>query len=227
MAFAAHEASFVSNAEAYCFIPCSAFTVLHFIWESMGKPAYEEGSLFPEELPRISLDASLSERFLKFSNQNTQWSNLYCAGNIYNTCNVIEAKYIDLLAQTQPSKKYWAIGPFNPVTFGSGTPRRHRCLEWLDKQPPSSVIYVSFGTMTSISDDQIAELSIGLERSEQRFVWVLRDADLGDIYTQEGRKAQLPDGFEERIGGVGMVVRDWAPQVQILAHEPIHQLVDS
>ncbi|PIA53660.1 hypothetical protein AQUCO_00900320v1 [Aquilegia coerulea] len=218
MAFAAHEASFVSNAEAYNFIPCSAFTVLHFIWEMMGKPAYEEGSLFPEELPRISFGEIFSERFQKFSTQNTEWSNLYCAGDIYNTCNAIEAKYVNLVAQTQPHKKIWAIGPFNPVIFGSTRTPRHRCLEWLDKQPPSSVIYVSFGTMTSIADDQIAELAIGLERSEQKFIWVLRDADRGDIYTEEGRKVQLPDGFEERIGVVGMVVRDWAPQVQILAH---------
>ncbi|PIA53659.1 hypothetical protein AQUCO_00900319v1, partial [Aquilegia coerulea] len=196
MAFAAHEASFVSNAEAYNFIPCSAFTVLHFIWEMMGKPAYEEGSLFPEELPRISFSEIFSERFKEFSTQNTEWSNF----------------------SNSTAQKIWAIGPFNPVTFGStGTPR-DRCLEWLDKQPPNSVIYVSFGTMASIADDQIAELAIGLERSEQKFIWVLRDADRGDIYTEEGRKIQLPDGFEERIGVVGMVVRDWAPQVQILAH---------
>lgn len=45
MSFAAHEASFVSNAEAYCFGACSAFAVLHFTWEALGRPA-DEGNVF-------------------------------------------------------------------------------------------------------------------------------------------------------------------------------------
>ncbi|PIA36893.1 hypothetical protein AQUCO_03200095v1 [Aquilegia coerulea] len=103
------------------------------------------------------------------------------------------------MAQTQLDKKLWAIGRFNPVTFDSTGSSSHWSLEWLDKQPPNFVLYVSFGTTASLSGDQIAELAIGLERSEQRFIWVLRDADRGDIYTEEGRKPQLPDGFEERL----------------------------
>ncbi|PIA53662.1 hypothetical protein AQUCO_00900322v1 [Aquilegia coerulea] len=218
MGFAAQEASFISNTEAYSFIACSAFSVLHFIWEMMGKPAYEEGGLFPEELPRVSFDDCFSDEITKIITKNSQWSSLGCAGHIYDTCNAIEGKFVNLMAQTQLDKKLWAIGPFNPVTFDSTGSSRHWSLEWLDKQPPNSVLYVSFGTTTSLSDDQIAELAIGLERSEQRFIWVLRDADRGDIYTEEGRKPQLPDGFEERIKGIGVVVRDWAPQAQILGH---------
>ncbi|KAF5194517.1 Zeatin o-glucosyltransferase [Thalictrum thalictroides] len=205
MGFAAREASFISNAEAYSFVACSAFSVLHFIWEMMGQPAPDQGGLFPEELPWISFEDCFSDGVTDFITKNSQWSHLCCAGSIYDTCNAIEGKFVNLIAQTQPDKKLWAIGPFNPVTFDSSPgSSRHCCLEWLDKQPPDSVIYVSFGTTTSLSDDQIAELAIGLERSEQRFIWVLRDADRGDIYTEEGRKPQLSDGFEDRIKGVGM-----------------------
>ncbi|CAI9287761.1 unnamed protein product [Lactuca saligna] len=55
-------------------------------------------------------------------------------------------------------------------------------LEWLDKQAQDSVIYVSFGTTTSLSDDEIRELANGLENSQHKFIWVLRDADKGDIF---------------------------------------------
>ncbi|XP_047261394.1 zeatin O-glucosyltransferase-like [Capsicum annuum] len=61
-------------------------------------------------------------------------------------------------------------------------------------------------------------LAIGLEKSLQKFIWVLRDADRGDVFTSEGRKVQLPEGYEERIKGRGIIVRDWAAQLEILAH---------
>ncbi|TMW96778.1 hypothetical protein EJD97_006801, partial [Solanum chilense] len=50
------------------------------------------------------------------------------------------------------------------------------------------------------------------------FIWVLTEADRGDIFTWEARKLGLPQGFEERVKGVGLVVREWAPQPEILAH---------
>ncbi|KAK4725463.1 hypothetical protein R3W88_028242 [Solanum pinnatisectum] len=46
----------------------------------------------------------------------------------------------------------------------------------------------------------------------QKFIWVLRDADRGDVFAGEERRARLPEGYEERIKGRGIIVRDWAPQ---------------
>ncbi|CAH1418421.1 unnamed protein product [Lactuca virosa] len=91
-------------------------------------------------------------------------------------------------------------------------------LEWLDKQAQDSVIYVSFGTTTSLSDDEIRELANGLEKSKQKFIWVIRDADKGDIFNGEVRRVELPKGFEERLQEKGLVVREWAPQLEILSH---------
>ncbi|KAF9611975.1 hypothetical protein IFM89_037258, partial [Coptis chinensis] len=217
MAFAAEEASFVPNAEAYSFVPCSAIYVLLYIWEALGKPAHEEGSLIPQDTPCISFEDCFNDEFSEFSARNTEWHKCR-TGDIYNTCDAIEGKFISAVAKFQADKKLWAVGPLNPLTLDATGSPRCKCLEWLDKQLPNSVICVSFGTMTSVSDDQIAEIAIGLEHSKQKFVWVLRDADRGDIYEGEVRKPQLPDGFEERVKGIGMVLRDWAPQLQILEH---------
>ncbi|MCD7465323.1 hypothetical protein HAX54_001039 [Datura stramonium] len=95
--------------------------------------------------------------------------------------------------------------------------KRHQTLDWLDKQEPDSVIYVSFGISTSLSNEQIEQLAIGLEKSLQKFVWVLRDADKGDVFSGEERRARLPEGYEERLKGRGIIGRDWAPQLEILA----------
>ena len=92
-------------------------------------------------------------------------------------------------------------------------------MEWLDKEAPTSVIYVSFGTTTAMEDKQIEELAIGLEQSEQKFIWVFRDADRGDVFINaEQRKAEFLKGFEERVKDKGLVMRDWAPQLEILSH---------
>uniref|UniRef100_A0A2P2Q4Z3 anthocyanidin 3-O-glucosyltransferase n=1 Tax=Rhizophora mucronata TaxID=61149 RepID=A0A2P2Q4Z3_RHIMU len=120
------------------------------------------------------------------------------------------------------SIKHWALGPFNPVGIPEGkiAKKKHSALGWLDKQARNSVIYVSFGTTTAMKDDEIKELAIGLKQSKQKFIWVLRDADEGDIFDcNNNRKALLPiEGYEDAVDGMGLIVRDWAPQLEILAH---------
>ncbi|XVE53345.1 hypothetical protein DITRI_Ditri02bG0196800 [Diplodiscus trichospermus] len=100
------------------------------------------------------------------------------------------------------------------------------CLEWLDKQPPDSVIFVTFGSGGTLSVEQQTELAWGLELSQQRFIWVLRKptdvAGAGTFFNTRSEvndpKAYLPEGFLNRTQGVGLVVPSWAPQVSILAH---------
>ncbi|KAK7845199.1 hydroquinone glucosyltransferase [Quercus suber] len=48
------------------------------------------------------------------------------------------------------------------------------CLRWLDKQPNGSVLYVSFGSGRTLSNQQLNELALGLEMSGQRFLWVVK-----------------------------------------------------
>ncbi|MFS7903975.1 putative trans-zeatin O-beta-D-glucosyltransferase [Helianthus anomalus] len=94
----------------------------------------------------------------------------------------------------------------------------YRCLQWLDKQEQNTVIFVSFGTTTSLTKEQIIEIAIGLEKSEQKFIWVLREADRGDA-SKDYVTLELPKGYEDRLKGRGLVVREWAPQLEILAHQ--------
>ncbi|XP_010269695.1 PREDICTED: zeatin O-glucosyltransferase-like [Nelumbo nucifera] len=223
MAYAVQDVVALPNAEAYAFHPVSAFAIVFHLWESLGRPT-DEGILIPNDVPHHSLEGCFTGEFAKFIARQYDLMN-FDVGDLYNTCRAMEGRFVDLLDQEKLSgnKRIWAVGPLNPVVLGAAREspwRRHKCLEWLDKQPLRSVLYVSFGTMTSLSDDQIFELAVGLERSKQRFIWVLREADRGDIYAEEeeARVTQLPKGYEERVEGVGLIVRDWAPQLEILAH---------
>lgn len=218
MSFSAEEASFIPNAEAYCFTSFCAFSKLYLMEEAFGIPMDEGKALILRDIPPVYFEDCAPQDFIKFVAESVQFSH-FDVGHILNTCEKIEARFISMLAEyTFKTTNVWAIGPLNPITSDATKLSDHKCIEWLDKQPPSSVLYVSFGTMTSIPDNQIAEIALGLERSAQRFIWVLRDADRADIYNTETRKVLLPDGYEERIKDVGMIVKDWAPQLQILAH---------
>lgn len=133
-------------------------------------------------------------------------------------CRLLDRTYLDLMHKEEisGSRKQWALKPSFIIEK-----RKHKCLDWLNNQAKRSVIYVSFGTTTSFTNEAARELALGLEASKKKFIWVLRDADKADIFVGDIRKIELPEGFEERVREYGIVVRDWAPQLEILSHESV------
>jgi len=96
---------------------------------------------------------------------------------------------------------------------------RADCLKWLDNQPPSSVLFVSFGSGTALPMAQVTELALGLEASGHRFLWVLRSPSSSFLSIEETELSQLlPEGFQSRTQDRGLVVASWAPQIPVLAH---------
>ncbi|XP_062076038.1 hydroquinone glucosyltransferase-like [Humulus lupulus] len=117
----------------------------------------------------------------------------------------------------------YPVGPLTQ-TGSSNSSSEPECLRWLDNQPKGSVIFVSFGSGGTLSQEQFTELATGLELSGQRFLWVIRspsDKASSAFFTLKSQKSPfdyLPDGFLERTKGLGLVVDSWAPQVRVLAH---------
>ncbi|CAL0317080.1 unnamed protein product [Lupinus luteus] len=207
----------ISNTENYVFQSTCAFTTSMYYLDKMGKPP-QESSVFIPEVP--SLEGCFTTEIFDFVTTQVEKISFNHDGNIYNTTRAIEGPYLDLIDRMIVGKKNWALGPFNPLTIEKeNSKERHYSLKWLDKQELDSVIYVSFGTTTALTEEQIKEIAIGLEQSMQKFIWVIRDADKGDIFDEDGvRRHELPNGYEERVEGFGLVVRDWAPQLDILNH---------
>jgi len=154
---------------------------------------------------------------------------------LVNSFDAVEPEVAEVLRQPEPGRPpVYPIGPLIRQFVGSSTdangtlPRSPRaaCLEWLDRQPGRSVIFVSFGSAGSLPKEQMHELALGLELSAQRFLWVVRSpSDEGTLsdnyYNPESKKdpfAYLPEGFLERTKDVGLLVPSWAPQTQVLAH---------
>ncbi|KAG6594844.1 UDP-glycosyltransferase 72E1, partial [Cucurbita argyrosperma subsp. sororia] len=124
------------------------------------------------------------------------------------------------------------IYPIGPLTRHAEPNLESEVLKWLDRQPDESVIYVSFGSGGTLSEEQIKELAWGLELSQQRFVWVIRppvDTDSSGTFFTAGNESRdhkwppeyLPEGFVNRTKEVGLLVPMWGPQAEILSHRSV------
>ncbi|KAM3760081.1 hypothetical protein ACB098_01G167600 [Castanea mollissima] len=106
------------------------------------------------------------------------------------------------------------IGPLEPYELSKD---QFQSLPWLDNQPEESVVYVSFGSRTAMSKDQIRELADGLERNGCRFLWVIKSSKVDKEDNQE-LEDLLGSSFLERTQNKGIVVKGWVNQQEILAH---------
>ncbi|KAL1820426.1 hypothetical protein ACET3Z_015295 [Daucus carota] len=93
--------------------------------------------------------------------------------------------------------------------------------DWLNKQARGSVIYVAFGAETKLNQVQVSELALGLELSRLPFLWALRK----QRGLTDPERVELPEGFEERTRGRGMIYATWVPQVKILSHDSVGGLL--
>ncbi|KAK9932983.1 hypothetical protein M0R45_020199 [Rubus argutus] len=83
--------------------------------------------------------------------------------------------------------------------------------EWLNSKPKESIVYVSFGTMCSLSKIQMEEIAKGLLDSSRPFLWVI----IENQKNGEGKEEKL--SCREELEELGMVV-PWCSQVEVLSH---------
>ncbi|WOH05478.1 hypothetical protein DCAR_0624895 [Daucus carota subsp. sativus] len=93
--------------------------------------------------------------------------------------------------------------------------------DWLDKQAEGSVVYVAFGAETKLNQVAVTELALGLELSGLPFFWAFRK----QRGSADPEIVELPEGFEERTRGRGMVYMTWVPQNRILRHGSVGGLL--
>ena len=129
---------------------------------------------------------------------------------VVNSFNELEPEYVDHYTQVM-KKKACHIGPafFYNERGGECSKDWESLSSWLDSKVASSVLYVCFGSLSRFTETQVKEIARGLESSGCSFIWVARMA-----------AEWLPEGFAERMAdsGKGIIIRGWAPQVQILRH---------
>ncbi|KAJ9160238.1 hypothetical protein P3X46_025659 [Hevea brasiliensis] len=91
------------------------------------------------------------------------------------------------------------------------------CITWLDTQPSQSVLYISFGSITVMTREQLMEFWHGIVNSKKRFLWVIRP---DSVTNKDGDVEKIPEELQEGPKERGYVVK-WAPQEEVLAHKAV------
>ncbi|KAF5798233.1 putative 7-deoxyloganetin glucosyltransferase [Helianthus annuus] len=153
-------------------------------------------------------------------------NNLSSPAIIMNTFDALEHKVIEAIASKFDYPNIYTIGPLpllaryvpddSPVQSLNSSlwMSDSSCLKWLDQKEEGSVIYVNYGSITTMTDQHFVEFAWGLARSMQPFLWVVRpDVTMGN-------SAVLPGELLEEIKDRGMLV-SWCAQEKVLAHRSV------
>ena len=146
-------------------------------------------------------------------------------GIIVNTFVELESHAINSFSG-DTSPPIYPIGPILNTEVESSEVQQQaiEIMNWLNDQPPSSVVFLCFGSMGSFNGEQVREIAHGLEGSGCRFLWSLRQPPPKgkmEYPIEYGNKEEvLPEGFLDRTTKIGKVI-GWAPQVAVLAHPAV------
>ncbi|KAL6841690.1 hypothetical protein ACP4OV_028519 [Aristida adscensionis] len=138
---------------------------------------------------------------------------------VANTFADLEASYVEHKLPGLEQRRLLAVGPLSEAVGVGHTRDRGgkpavaaaEVAAWLDAFEDSSVVYVNFGTQFALSPAQAASMAEALARSQAAFMWAA------------GSTTVVPEGFEAATAarGRGVVIRGWAPQVEILRHRAV------
>lgn len=185
-------------------------------------------SVRPEDVVDPMLDRT-NQQYFEYLRMGVEMP--MCNGILLNIWEDLQPKTLEALRDEKlfpqlANVPIYPIGPLKRPTKPLGS--SSGLFIWLDNQPSESVIYVSFGSGGTLSFEQMTELARGIELSQQRFIWVIRSPTVktGDGFfwgadEGKGMLSYLPDGFLNRTQHIGLIVKNWAPQVEILSHPSI------
>ncbi|KAL8156174.1 gallate 1-beta-glucosyltransferase 84A24-like [Apium graveolens] len=146
-------------------------------------------------------------------------SKTFCV--LVETFQELESEVIDYMS------KFCLIKPIGPLfknlkssnsSIQGDFVKADDCIDYLNSKAPASVVYVSFGSVISLNQEQTNEIAYGLLSSGVSFLWVLRPPypHLPPVV--------LPEDFLEKIGERGKIVQ-WCAQKEVLEHPSVAYFV--
>ncbi|KAI9116813.1 hypothetical protein K1719_012179 [Acacia pycnantha] len=151
---------------------------------------------------------------------------------IINTFQELESEVLDVIMAKNPN--VYNIGPlhllnrhfihekkeneFMPSSSGlSFWKSDAKSIQWLEQWEPSSVIYVNYGSIAVMNEQNLKEFAWGLADSKHPFLWIVRP---NLVMGENNKTPNLPKEFLDEIKGRGYIT-SWCPQEQVLAHPSI------
>jgi len=179
-----------------------------------------ENILRCRDLPRFGTtnkkDHIVLDKVLQLTQQSFKVNAL-----ILNTFEDLESPILSQIRLQVP--KLYTIGPLHhhlntmkktTSSFNSNFFKVDKtCLTWLDSQPSKSVVYVSFGSITTMTREEILEFWHGLLNSKKTFLWVIRP----NMVQEKGLIKELEEKTSKERG----LIVEWVPQEEVLSHKAI------
>ncbi|PIA30581.1 hypothetical protein AQUCO_05500114v1 [Aquilegia coerulea] len=134
-------------------------------------------------------------------------------GHCFRACSEMEGQSCEYLKKLY-KKEVLLTGPILPEP--SDNPLEERWANWLAGFERESVVYCAFGSECVLEKNQFQELVLGLEQTGLPFLVRLKPP-----FGAETLEEALPEGFEERVRGRGVVYGGWVQQQQILNHPSV------
>ncbi|KAL0392440.1 UNVERIFIED_CONTAM: UDP glycosyltransferase 9 [Sesamum radiatum] len=203
---------------------CAVSAVFYHLKQETLRFPYEDSVVSLPSLPALGTKDLPS--FLEFMDSKQtiptimadQFSNLEKVDWIFlNTFDKLENEVVDWMASQYPIK---TVGPtFSLLQTDKklSNSKNHTisllepaCTEWLDSRETGSVVYVSFGSIASLSKKQMEEVAWGLMTSNCYFLWVVRPLEVD----------KLPEDFSSLASEKGLIV-GWCKQPEVLAHRAV------
>ncbi|KAJ6843055.1 7-deoxyloganetin glucosyltransferase-like [Iris pallida] len=176
-----------------------------------------------KDIPSFIRTTNKDDIMLNFFVRETRRASMASA-IILNTFDDLERPVLDAMAKMLPP--IYTIGPIcllsrhippnSPLaSMGSSLWKEDTsCLEWLEGKDPGSVVLVSFGSITTMTNDQLIEFAWGLANSNISFLWVVRP----DLV--EGESGLIPEEFFTETEKRGLLA-SWCNQETVLMHPSI------
>ncbi|XP_027127469.1 UDP-glycosyltransferase 79B3-like [Coffea eugenioides] len=129
------------------------------------------------------------------------------------TCRELEGSLCDYIAR-EYHKPVFLTGPVLPESEKEDL--QEKWANWLKGFEPGTVVFCAFGSQVVLEKQQFQELVLGFELTGLPFLIALKPP-FGTTSVEEA----LPEGFEERIRGRGIVYGGWVQQPAILSHPSV------
>ncbi|KAK4270082.1 hypothetical protein QN277_023164 [Acacia crassicarpa] len=218
-------------AAAFLTQPCFVNTIYFHLHQGILKlpiNTKESSKILLPGLPELEPSDLPSFLYLQYGMYSMFWDLLVDPFNnigkadwvLSNTVYELEPEVVDWMKKMWPVK---TIGPTVPSMFldkriqddqdygiSMFKPNNDLCMNWLHHKPKASVVYVSFGSLSNLNEDQIEEIALGLIQIPNYFLWVVRESE----------QSKLPKNIQEQVSDKGLIVT-WCPQLKVLSHEAV------
>ncbi|CAK7339286.1 unnamed protein product [Dovyalis caffra] len=195
-------------------------------FDEFSLPGFPRGSLIrTNQIPENIRVSKITDPWTVFHHKMfNEW--LDSDAFLFNTVEMFDHVGLNYFRR-QVNLPVWPIGPVLLSTKTESRGGRESGIKWelikkwLDTKPSSSVLYISFGSQSTILASQMMQLALSLDASGKNFIWVVRPPKEFDINSEFRANEWLPNDFKERIRSKnqGLLVHSWSPQLKILSHK--------